>query len=592
MQVSLEAMTVATPDGGLSDQFESSTMGLADEELQDTFQQPVEGFFGGQSIGRVAGDEGSGQFESHALAGADLASPAQVGLQQGNVEGISESATDLKESQDVAASGAHAILEPPQASSGQKHVADPLSGSGLRQSDRLQSRPVLDLGAEASGIGITVSHSRNPYAHARNPLSVEARVAAVAAQKLNGLAASRPRPEVALHIRNLSIIAGQEDDVDQEESPGGAISPIPLPDAGGSFEKEPRGGPSDRNTRPLTRTAGSYKSPGSYKSLEVPAGLVSPRAGLTSTAVLALPAPDRPHGTTAKRHARVHQKSRLAKPFSESQGRGGLGRFLSISVPPPVTEANRQSDVEGEQSGSGLLEGGGSGRSGATNSGNNMLRECSVCHLHKSPRWRTGPEGPKTLCNRCGVYWSQNRHKWDELVDRFKANSDGEVNQLQAEFKAVRYGKSADLEQRRAKAGPKVPAQQGGSAPVIQKPRKASNLGGHSRSDTETILRKLQELPGHFAKSLRKELLGFGLVRNASPKPDAEGGQPRQPSEMEEEVVISSGSDDDAVHERARSGRLAGPSGSAHDMLGQVRNRLPVTRLRLAVSCMTLVWFD
>jgi hypothetical protein len=36
---------------------------------------------------------------------------------------------------------------------------------------------------------------------------------------------------------------------------------------------------------------------------------------------------------------------------------------------------------------------------------------------------RTGPDGPKTLCNRCGVYWATMRHKWDNLVARFKGDS-------------------------------------------------------------------------------------------------------------------------------------------------------------------------
>jgi hypothetical protein len=28
---------------------------------------------------------------------------------------------------------------------------------------------------------------------------------------------------------------------------------------------------------------------------------------------------------------------------------------------------------------------------------------CAQCRAAKTPQWRTGPEGPKTLCNACGI---------------------------------------------------------------------------------------------------------------------------------------------------------------------------------------------
>jgi hypothetical protein len=30
-------------------------------------------------------------------------------------------------------------------------------------------------------------------------------------------------------------------------------------------------------------------------------------------------------------------------------------------------------------------------------------RRCLNCGRQKTPQWRVGPEGPKTLCNACGV---------------------------------------------------------------------------------------------------------------------------------------------------------------------------------------------
>ncbi|XP_047308774.1 GATA transcription factor 6-like [Impatiens glandulifera] len=32
-----------------------------------------------------------------------------------------------------------------------------------------------------------------------------------------------------------------------------------------------------------------------------------------------------------------------------------------------------------------------------------QIRRCSHCHVQKTPQWRSGPLGPKTLCNACGV---------------------------------------------------------------------------------------------------------------------------------------------------------------------------------------------
>ncbi|KAL6494796.1 hypothetical protein OROGR_031596 [Orobanche gracilis] len=36
-------------------------------------------------------------------------------------------------------------------------------------------------------------------------------------------------------------------------------------------------------------------------------------------------------------------------------------------------------------------------------------RKCTHCHVQKTPQWRTGPLGPKTLCNACGVRYKSGR---------------------------------------------------------------------------------------------------------------------------------------------------------------------------------------
>ncbi|KAG0453327.1 hypothetical protein HPP92_025726 [Vanilla planifolia] len=46
-------------------------------------------------------------------------------------------------------------------------------------------------------------------------------------------------------------------------------------------------------------------------------------------------------------------------------------------------------------------------------------RKCRHCEAEETPQWREGPEGPKTLCNACGV-----RYKSGRLVPEYRpANS-------------------------------------------------------------------------------------------------------------------------------------------------------------------------
>ncbi|KAL7209756.1 hypothetical protein ACSBR1_031340 [Camellia fascicularis] len=45
-------------------------------------------------------------------------------------------------------------------------------------------------------------------------------------------------------------------------------------------------------------------------------------------------------------------------------------------------------------------------------------RRCQHCHAEKTPQWRAGPMGPKTLCNACGV-----RYKSGRLVPEYRPAS-------------------------------------------------------------------------------------------------------------------------------------------------------------------------
>ncbi|TKY67618.1 GATA transcription factor 7 [Spatholobus suberectus] len=45
----------------------------------------------------------------------------------------------------------------------------------------------------------------------------------------------------------------------------------------------------------------------------------------------------------------------------------------------------------------------------AQTGGAQFLRRCGHCQVQKTPQWRTGPLGPKTLCNACGVRFKSGR---------------------------------------------------------------------------------------------------------------------------------------------------------------------------------------
>ncbi|XP_045805677.1 GATA transcription factor 11-like [Trifolium pratense] len=38
-----------------------------------------------------------------------------------------------------------------------------------------------------------------------------------------------------------------------------------------------------------------------------------------------------------------------------------------------------------------------------------IIRKCTHCEVTKTPQWREGPKGPKTLCNACGVRYRSGR---------------------------------------------------------------------------------------------------------------------------------------------------------------------------------------
>ncbi|KAI6706535.1 hypothetical protein NL676_009497 [Syzygium grande] len=79
------------------------------------------------------------------------------------------------------------------------------------------------------------------------------------------------------------------------------------------------------------------------------------------------------------------------------------------SRPPgaPAAAPGRIRSPAGEGAGPAEAEGGGGGGGAG--------RRCAHCASEKTPQWRTGPLGPKTLCNACGV-----RYKSGRLVPEYR----------------------------------------------------------------------------------------------------------------------------------------------------------------------------
>ncbi|KAJ4952928.1 hypothetical protein NE237_029760 [Protea cynaroides] len=81
-------------------------------------------------------------------------------------------------------------------------------------------------------------------------------------------------------------------------------------------------------------------------------------------------------------------------------------------------------------------------------------RKCMHCGSERTPQWRTGPLGPKTLCNACGV-----RHKSGRLVPEYRpaasptfvltqhSNSHRKVMELRKQKEILRQEESGSHQQ-------------------------------------------------------------------------------------------------------------------------------------------------
>ncbi|KAF8014315.1 hypothetical protein BT93_H0224 [Corymbia citriodora subsp. variegata] len=95
---------------------------------------------------------------------------------------------------------------------------------------------------------------------------------------------------------------------------------------------------------------------------------------------------------------RAPGRARSKRP--RERRRGDFGVFAALTLLRGQEKANKKAKV---------------GQAGSVKIG----RKCLHCGSEKTPQWRAGPQGPKTLCNACGV-----RFKSGRLVPEYRpANS-------------------------------------------------------------------------------------------------------------------------------------------------------------------------
>ncbi|CAL0305768.1 unnamed protein product [Lupinus luteus] len=56
-----------------------------------------------------------------------------------------------------------------------------------------------------------------------------------------------------------------------------------------------------------------------------------------------------------------------------------------------------------------------------------ITRVCADCNTSSTPLWRTGPNGPKTLCNACGIRQRKARKAMAEAANSFAASTDASI---------------------------------------------------------------------------------------------------------------------------------------------------------------------
>ncbi|KAK7265367.1 hypothetical protein RJT34_32986 [Clitoria ternatea] len=102
-------------------------------------------------------------------------------------------------------------------------------------------------------------------------------------------------------------------------------------------------------------------------------------------------------------------------------------------------------------------------------SNSNTVRVCADCHTTKTPLWRSGPRGPKSLCNACGI----RQRKARRAMAAAAAAASGNGTMIVEAGKSVKGNK---LQKKEKKSRIE-------SAPQMKKKRKLGGKGTQSRKN-------------------------------------------------------------------------------------------------------------
>jgi hypothetical protein len=107
----------------------------------------------------------------------------------------------------------------------------------------------------------------------------------------------------------------------------------------------------------------------------------------------------RPRPPTFKPRAAMHLKNSPTSSMTDSGNFSDSGDFVMIQKPAGVEHKKKKKMKAADHQDSDKPE----------NNSQQSVRKCMHCEITKTPQWRAGPMGPKSLCNACGVRYKSGR---------------------------------------------------------------------------------------------------------------------------------------------------------------------------------------
>lgn len=130
-------------------------------------------------------------------------------------------------------------------------------------------------------------------------------------------------------------------------------------------------------------------------------------------------------------------------------------------------------------------------------------KACADCHTTKTPLWRGGPDGPKSLCNACGIRYRKRRRQALGLP----------ADPQQPKKKAAADPQQQDQPplQPRRKAVPTAGAQQQGNAKAASNNKKKIKEDENKKSKEENGKKKKKKKKNQQQQvTLELRVVGFG----------------------------------------------------------------------------------